>query len=190
MGDRRLRSDAGGRGDIGARAHVARVALRLAALLLLAPAALAAQQGGDGERGDPDAVSTARAAAQVTLGTVGTVGGFVAGGLATRWVARRAGADDDQASRAAYVGAWTSAALVTPLAPMLLGSQGDVHGSYPAALAGTVVGGAASLAIVAAGRHGAFGCRWCAPLRLLAGVSAFVLPSLGATIAFNQSRRY
>src|SRR5690606_9613175 len=107
-------------------------------------------------------------------GTVGTLGGFVAGGLATRWVASRAGADPDRASRLAYVGAWTSAALLTPVAPVLLGSQGDVHGSYPAALAGTVVGGAASLAIVTAGRRGAFDCGWCAPLRVLAGVSAFV----------------
>lgn len=175
----------------------------LPALLLVAapaaPAALAAQHAsargtgnGSGNRTgntDPEPVSGGRATAQVALGAVGTLGGFVAGGLATRWVARRAGADEDRASRAAYVGAWTGAALATPVAPMLLGSQGDVHGSYPAALAGTLVGGAASLAIVAAGRRGAFDCDWCAPVRFVAGVGAFVLPSLGATIAFDRSRR-
>lgn len=162
--------------------------LPLAAVaLLLHPQGLRAQQEGQVPR-DPEPVSAGRATAQVTLGAVGTIGGFVGGGLATRWVARRSGASDERASRLAYIGAWTGAALATPVAPMLVGSQGDVHGSYPAALAGTLVGGAASLAIVTAGRHGAFDCRWCGPVRVLAGVSAFVLPSLGATIAFNQSR--
>src|SRR5690606_33004577 len=71
-------------------------------------------------RDDPASVGGGRVAAQVTLGTVGTLGGFVAGGLATRWVASRAGADPDRASRLAYVGAWTSAALLTPVAPVLL----------------------------------------------------------------------
>lgn len=174
-----------------------RVLLAMTLAWPLAPSALAAQQAAPQPatwqamdvRDDPEPVSTGRATAQVTLGTVGTLGGFVAGGLATRWIARRAGSDEDRASRLADVGALTGAALATPVAPMLLGSQGDVHGSYPAALAGTLVGGAASLAVVAAGRRGAFDCRWCAPLRMLAGVSAFVLPSLGATIAFNRSRR-
>lgn len=188
-----------GRRGTGARGTLLSLALALG--WSLAPATLSAQSAAAWEfrtttlpaldvRTDPEPVDAGRATAQVTLGAVGTLGGFVAGGLATRWVARRAGADPDRASRLANVGAWTGAALVTPVAPMLLGSRGDVHGSYPAALAGTLVGGAASLAVVTAGRHGAFDCRWCAPLRVLAGVSAFVLPSLGATIAFNQSRRY
>ena len=137
---------------------------------------------------DPAPVSGGTAAGQVALGTLGTAAGFVGGGLATRWVARRAGGTPDQASRAAYVGAWTTAALATPIAPVLLGSRDGVRGSYPAAVGGTLAGGAASLLIVTAGRRGAFDCRACAPVRLLAAVSAFVLPSLGATIAFNASR--
>ncbi len=161
----------------------------LIAALLAAPQTLCAQGVSLAAYDDPESVGAGRFSAQVTLGTVGTLSGFVAGGLATRWVARRAGADPGRASDLANVGAWTTAALVTPVAPMLLGSQGDVHGSYPAAVAGTLAGGAASLAIVAIGRRGAFDCRYCTPLRVLAGVSAFVLPSVGATIAFNASRR-
>jgi hypothetical protein len=125
----------------------------------------------------------------VALGTLGTAAGFVGGGLATRWTARRLGADQDRARRLAYVGAWTTAALATPAGPVLLGSRDGVRGSYPAAVGGTLAGGAASLLVVTAGRRGAFDCRACAPLRALAAVSAFVLPSLGATIAFNASRR-
>ncbi len=170
------------------------LARRFAPILLMAalgsaPRALYAQGAGVTAAGDPEPVGAGRVTAQVTLGAVTTLSGFVAGGLATRWVAERAGADSHRATNLAYVGAWTTAALVTPVAPMLLGSQGDVHGSYPAALAGTLVGGAASLAVVTAGRRGAFDCRYCTPLRVLAGVSAFVLPSVGATIAFNASRR-
>lgn len=165
------------------------LAIATFAALALPMGALAAQQG-SATSSDPEpvGVGAGRAVAQVGLGAVGTVGGFVGGGLATRWVARRAGASEERASQLAYIGAWTGAALATPVAPMLLGSQGDVHGSYPAALAGTLVGGAASLAIVTAGRHGAFDCERCGPLRVLAAISAFVLPSVGATVGFNLSR--
>ena len=160
----------------------------LASAPLAAPARLHAQAAAPA--GDhPAAVSTGTAVGQVALGTLGTAAGFVGGGLATRWVARRLGATPDHASRAAYVGAWTTAALATPVAPMVLGSRDGVRGSYPAAVGGALAGGAASLLVVTAGRHGAFDCRACAPVRVLAAVSAFVLPSLGATIAFNASRR-
>ena len=138
---------------------------------------------------DAPSVSTGTAAGQVALGTLGTVAGFVGGGLATRWTATQLGASPDRASRLALAGAWTTAALATPVGPMLLGSRDGVRGSYPAAVGGALAGGAASWLVVAAGRRGAFDCRACAPLRLLAGVSAVVLPSLGATLAFNASRR-
>jgi len=163
------------------------IVLAIVAALTYASGVLHAQQVGEPSL-DPEPVGAGRATAQVTLGSLGTIGGFVGGGLATRWVARRAGASEERASNLAYVGAWTGAALATPVAPMLLGNHGDARGSYPAALAGTLVGGAASLGIVTAGRHGAFDCDRCGPLRVLAAISAFVLPSVGATIAFNMSR--
>ncbi|HET7457654.1 MAG TPA: hypothetical protein VFJ74_08355 [Gemmatimonadaceae bacterium] len=160
----------------------ARLALGSAALLLVAAAMPAAAQSAP-------RVGAGAVTAQVALGTIGTVGGFLGGGLATRAVARRMGASDDGARRAAYAGAWTGAALLTPVGPALVGSRGAAHGSYPAALGGTLVGGAASFALVTAGRHGAFGCRWCGPVRGLVAVGVFVLPSVGATVAFNRSRR-
>ena len=138
--------------------------------------------------GDPPDLSALAVTGQVTLGTVGTVAGFVGGGLATRWVARRAGATEGRASQLAMVGAYTGAALVTPVAPVLIGSRDGASGSYPAALAGTLAGGAASVLLVYAGRHGAFDCRACTPLRWLAGAAIVVLPSVGATVAFDASR--
>lgn len=137
---------------------------------------------------DPPRLGAGPVASQLALGVVGTAGGFVVGGLATRWTATRLGAAPDRASSLAMVGAWTGAALATPVGPMLVGRRDGARGSYPAAVAGTLAGGAASLLVVTAGRRGAFDCRACAPLRLLAGVSAVVLPSLGATLAFNASR--
>ena len=61
--------------------------------------------------------------------------------------------------------------------------------SEPDARDRTLAGGAASYLLITAGRHGAFGCRWCGPVRGLVAVSAFVLPSVGATVAFDRSRR-
>ena len=165
------------------RRAVAATLLSLATLTL--PVIAGAQEA---PTGDPPSLGAGTVVGQVAVGTLGTAAGFVGGGLATRWVARRAGADPAAASRAAYVGGYATAALVTPVAPMLLGRRDGVRGSYPAALGGTLAGGAASLLVVTAGRRGAFDCRACAPLRVLAAVSAFVLPSLGATLAFNASR--
>ena len=160
-------------------------AAAVAATAVLAAAPLARAQ--DAAR-EPSRVGPGTAVAQVALGTVGTVGGFVGGGLLTRAVARRVGASPDRASQVAYVGAWTGAALLTPVGPVALGSRGAARGSYPQALAGTLVGGAASLALVTAGRHGAFDCRWCGPVRVAVAVGAFVLPAVGATVAFDRSR--
>ena len=156
-------------------------ALGLAALALVAAPAVCAAQ-------DAPRVGAGAAAAQVALGTLGTGVGFLGGGLLTRSAARRFGASTDRASSAAYVGAWTGAALLTPVGPAVVGSRGAARGSYPQALVGTLAGGAASWLLVTAGRHGAFGCRWCGPVRALVGVGAFVLPSVGATVAFDRSR--
>ena len=146
----------------------------------VAPARLAADA--------PPDLSGLAVTGQVALGTLGTLGGFVGGGLATRWVARHAGAPEGRASQLAMIGAYTGAALVTPVAPVLIGSRDGASGSYPAALAGTLAGGAASVLLVYAGRHGAFDCRACTPLRWLAGAAIVVLPSVGATVAFDASR--
>jgi len=166
-----------------ARAPLALAPLALAPLAMLVAVAPVASGAQDAPR-----VGAGAVAAQVALGTLGTGVGFVGGGLMTRSAARRLGASADRASSAAYVGAWTGAALLTPVGPAVVGSRGAARGSYPQAVVGTLAGGAASWLLVTAGRHGAFGCRWCGPVRALVGVGAFVLPSVGATVAFDRSR--
>src|SRR5690606_33251479 len=91
-------------------------------------------------RADPGAPSAAAIAGQVALGTLATPVGYVGGGLATRWVASRLGAGDDAARRAAYIGAYSGAALTTAVTVEYLGRTGRVAGSFPVTLGGAVAG--------------------------------------------------
>ncbi|MEJ7812086.1 MAG: hypothetical protein WKG32_16860 [Gemmatimonadaceae bacterium] len=155
----------------------------LAFVALLAPRATAAQ-----DRTPP--VSGIRVAGEVGLGLVGTPVGFVAGGLATRWVANRFRATEESASRIAMVGAWTGAALVTAAGPTYLGTRGRATGSYPAALGGAVAGGIGSLLLVKLNTRGGRAGGPCGFFCSVSAVSVFLLPSVGATVGLNMSRRY
>ena len=138
----------------------------------------------------PRPLSGARVAAQVTGGALTMPLAFIGGGLATRWVAGRLGATENQASRVAYLGAWSAAALATAGVPALIGARGPGTGSYAAALAGTLAGGIASYGLIRLNRRGDEDER--RPCRLGCIVSAagvFLLPSIGATVGFNLSRR-
>lgn len=140
------------------------------------------------QRGQP-AVTGGRLLAEVGAGTAALPLGFIGGGLATRWVARKFGADDDAASSDGLVGAYTVAALATAVPPTLIGQAGrHATGSYLAALAGTVVGGLGSFALIRLNRtDNSHPCRIVCAVNF-AGV--ILLPSVGATTGFNLSRRY
>lgn len=177
-----------------ARPNPPRGARRLLGALALAatgalPASAAAQGAAGGDPGR--ALGPWRVAAQVGSGVVLTPVGFVGGGLATRWAARRLGANETRASDAAYVGAWTAAALTTAAGPSLVGARGPGSGSYSAALAGTLVGGAASFALVRINKRLANRGDESRPCRLVcavSGVAVFLLPSVGATVGYGLSR--
>lgn len=161
-----------------------RTATHLALLAALALPGLArAQAAQDAPRLGAGAVTS-----QLLLGVVGTAGGFIGGGLVTRSVATRLGANEYRASDIAYVGAYVGAALATPVGPMLIGNRGRATGSYVQALAGTVVGGVGSALLKTLGDHGAFDCRACGVVRIVAGLGIVVLPSIGATVGFDRSR--
>jgi len=155
-----------------------------AILLLLSVAARATAQ-----QGQP-AVTGGRIAAEVAAGAAAMPVGFIGGGLATRWVARRFGAGDDAASEAGLVGGYTIAALATSIPPTLIGQAGrHATGSYRAALAGTVIGGLGSFALIRLNRQTGEP----KPCRIVCAVSfagIILLPSAGATTGFNLSRRY
>jgi len=155
----------------------------LGAALALLPGALGAQSG-------VPSIGAGRVAAQVAAGTVALPVGYVAGGLATRQVARWLGASDDAASRAADVGAYVGTALGTAGAVSLVGARGPGVGSYPAAVGGAVLGGAASMLVVRAVRRpNDAPAKACHVGCVLASALVVALPSVGATVAYDASRR-
>lgn len=138
--------------------------------------------------GDPGAPSAPAVAGQLVLGTLATPVGFVGGGLATRWAASRLGASEDAARKAAYVGAYTGAALTTAATVEYLGRTGRVSGSFPVTLGGAVAGELASWGIVELGRELFSDSPECNVFCSLLGASAFVMPSVGATLGHALSR--
>ena len=140
------------------------------------------------QRGQP-AVTGGRLLAEVGAGTAVLPIGFIGGGIATRWVARRFGAGDDAASSAGLIGAYTIATFATAIPPTLIG-QGGRHatGSYLAALAGTAIGGLGSFALIRLNRTDTD--RPCHIVCTVSFAGVILLPAVGATTGFNLSRRY
>jgi hypothetical protein len=163
-------------------------ALTAAALLAAPPAALAAQQAVAG--GDARPLSPARVAAQVTAGTLATPIGFVAVGVLTDTFLERTGNDGDLGSQIALGAAYAGGALGAAAGPALVGARGPGRGSYWAAVGGAAAGGLASWGLVRlVDRDGGEPSRGGRIVAAVAGAAVFMLPSVGATVAYNLSRR-
>ena len=155
----------------------------LAVVCLLASAAPARAQG------DPP-LTGSKVAAEVTLGALAGPVGFVGGGLATRWVAQRMGAGEEAASRAAYLGAWSGMALATAAPPTLIGTRGVTTGSYAAAVGGAAAGALASWGLVRLNLWAGAADGPCRVKCVVSTAAIVLLPSIGATVGFNLSRKY
>lgn len=154
-----------------------------ALLVLFAPVAAAAQ-------GDARALAATRVAAQLGAGMLAMPVGFVLGGKGTERVAERLGVDDPRASRVALVGGWVGAGLATAAGPALVGARGPGAGRYVAAVGGAAAGGAASALLVRLNDRTGDGPRAACRLRcVIAAAAVFTLPTIGATAAYNASRR-
>lgn len=165
-----------------ARAPLAAAVLGAAAL---APAGARAQ-------GAP-ALGAGRVGAQVALGVPAGAVGYVVGGLATRFAARRLGAGDGRASQLADAGTYVGIAFFTAVPPALIGARGPGSGRYLAAVGGAGVGELASALVARVGRR-AYGDRGgreraCTLGCKALGALAFTLPSVGAAAGYNLSRR-
>ncbi len=116
--------------------------------------------------------------------------GYVGGGLATRFVARRLGASQGTASTLAERAAYVGTAAATAAGPSLVGARAPGHGYYVAALGGATVGMLGSALVARLNQVPE--ARPDPPCRLvcrLSAVAAFTLPSIGATLGYNLSRR-
>lgn len=156
-------------------------ALRTTAMTVLIAVSIPAMPAGAQRQPTPSGV---KVGAQIATGTLVAPVAFVAGGLGTKWVARHLGADEARESRLAYFGAWTLTGLATAGVPPLIVKGGN----YPSALAGTVVGGAAATAMVAAGRVMFHNQEHCGVICTTWGIATFALPATGATLGYNRSR--
>lgn len=162
--------------------------MRLSLLLVLA-VSLGAAAPVRAQSDDPP-LSGTKVAGEIALGAVAGPVGFVGGGLATRWVARRVGAGEEGASRAAYWGAWTGMALATAAPPTLIGTRGVTTGSYAAAVGGAAAGTLGSWALVRLNLWAGAGTEPCRVRCVVSTAAVVLLPSIGATVGFNLSRKY
>ena len=131
-------------------------------------------------------LSSARVATQVGLSTLAAPVGFFGAGVATKKLALRLGADSERAGQYAYVAAYAGTGLSTAIVPSLVGRDG----SFPAALGGSAIGILAAHGVARLGnfrydddRHG------CGVMCWTLGALVVALPGVGATFAYNQSRR-
>jgi hypothetical protein len=123
---------------------------------------------------------------QISTGVLGTAVGFVGGGLATRWAARRLGQDEETRGRTALVGAYATSVVFSAVGPTVIGSRGTDKGSFAAAVGGAGGGLAVSALLRKIGRKGLFGER--GPVAIIVGAAIVSLPSIGATWAYNNTR--
>jgi hypothetical protein len=121
----------------------------------------------------------------VATGTVLTPLGFFGAGWAVKRLAVRAGKESGDASRAAYVAAYTGAAIAASAGPALLVEEGHIG----AALLGAGVGLGGSVLVAKLGNARYDQGRRCGVLCWTLGGLAVALPSVGATLAWNASRR-
>lgn len=128
--------------------------------------------------------SGARVTAQLATGVLLTPVGFFATGWATKRLTLRAGWPEERARRAAYVAAWTGAALAAAAGPALVGNGGR----FPAALGGAGVGLGLAVFTARLGNWRYDGGAACGPLCWTLGMATMALPSVGATVGYQVSR--
>lgn len=157
----------------------------LPSLLLVALPAVLRPVGAGAQEAVPS-LSSARVAAQIGVGSIAAPVAFFGTGIASKRVAQAFGASEGAASRAGYIGAYTGTWLATAAVPAAIGRDGR----FPAALAGSAAGLLASWGTVRLGnwRYDG-GRRECGLLCWTMGAAVVALPSVGATLAYNASRR-
>ncbi|MDQ6885979.1 MAG: hypothetical protein M3068_01660 [Gemmatimonadota bacterium] len=134
-------------------------------------------------------LSIPRVGLEVATGLVGTPLGFVGGGLVARGIALRLGASEERASNVASAGALAGTALGAAVGPTLVGTHGPTTGSYIASVAGAAAGELGSALLVRLNDRGEGESGPCRVRCVVSAAAIVLLPSVGATIGFNLSRR-
>ncbi len=158
----------------------------IAALLLAGARSLPAQQT------EKPRLETLRVGGELVAGTYAGIGGYLAGSYVAKQTASLMGAESDATlRRAKFVGGVIGGGLATAGVVYGIGSLGDQAGDFDATYLGSGIGFVAGLGIakMILGPEGrprqgmSTKARWAT-----ANVIA-LLPAIGATIAFNSTRR-
>lgn len=169
----------------------ARHGFHLAALAALCVTGLAARV--HAQQAEKPRLEALRVAGEVVIGGYAGIGGFVVGRYAAEGIAGLAGARHETTVRnLGFLGGVIGGGLATAGVVYGIGNIGDQTGDFDATYLGTGVGFVAALGIAkmflgpeGRPREGmSTSARWTA-----ANVVA-LLPAIGATIAFNSTRRH
>jgi hypothetical protein len=146
---------------------------------------------GEESRGTPP-VEPARVAGQVLAGAYAGIGGYVLASWAGGLMSDNLPASDNTKDQIQFAFGLVGATMATAASVSAIGNIGDQTGSYRAALAGTAGGVAVGVILNQLlygharlpSEEGSSRVRW-----IEASLEA-LLPSIGATLAFNSTRKY
>jgi hypothetical protein len=139
------------------------------------------------------AIEPARVAGEVLAGAYAGIGGYVLGNWAGGMLASMLPSTSDGArDRIAMVSGILGAGIATAASVAAVGNIGDETGSYPAALAGTAGGVAVGLLLnqLLYGHARLPSEGESSRVRWIEASLEAMLPAIGATIAFNSTRRF
>ena len=170
-----------------------RPAVRLGATVRTAPTTWPARfQTTVAGKGTPN-LEPARVAGEVLAGAYAGIGGYFVGS----WLAGNVGemlpdASEGTRDQIAFVGGVVGAGIATAASVSAIGNIGDQTGSYRAALAGTAGGVVAGLLLnqILYGHARLPSEPESSRLRWVEASLEAMLPSIGATIGFNSTRKF
>lgn len=142
-------------------------------------------------RGRPP-LEPARVVGEALAGAYAGIAGYFIGSMTVGGVAELSDVSDDMKERIAFVGGVVGAGAATAASVWAIGNIGDQTGSFPISAAGTAAGLAAGILLnqIIYGHARLPSAGESSRMRWVEASLEALLPSIGATIAFNSTRRF
>ena len=138
------------------------------------------------------ALEPARVVGEALAGAYAGIAGYFIGSMAVGGVAELSNVSDDMKEHIAFVGGVIGAGAATAASVWAIGNIGDQTGSFPMSAAGTAAGVAAGILLnqIIYGHARLPSAGESSRMRWVEASLEALLPSIGATIAFNSTRRF
>lgn len=142
-------------------------------------------------RGRPP-LEPARVVGEALAGAYAGIAGYFIGSMTVGGVAELSDISDDMKERIAFFGGVVGAGAATAASVWAIGNIGDQTGSFPISVAGTAAGLAAGILLnqIIYGHARLPSAGESSRMRWVEASLEALLPSIGATIAFNSTRRF